>query len=813
MAFPTSFSGNGAGFNGSGIVGKGGENASPFLPGGNTSIHSVGNQSGALQQVRCLACGQANHVLNPYCSNCRGPLQKTVIQWGQCDSQDSGKLFTGHPGSPLTPPPPQVCTICGTSNHNSAVNCGKCNSSLGLASNSGNGNGNAAPPSPFAPASFGGNHGGNGNASPASPFVGKGNGNGSASPASPFGGNGNAAPQSPFGGNGIPAPQSPFGNGNGNGKGSFGNSYNGNDNGFNGFVNGHQSSNYGKGYPQSPQAMAHTYGNQFTPSRIQHQCHTCNAYNANTRSHCWQCLAPLSAQPSPEKGQSGKGGGKSGSFKLCIQCGASNASHYYYCNQCKFRFDPSSPKGSKGKGKSKTVNAHDSGKGRGQCSTCGSLVSLSHNNCTQCGTPTTSSSPVSKFHGHPAHAPPVDTNGSDEFGWGAEGAHVDPFKDIDGKAYNLGKGAHVAGTDADASYVDPSKDTDGKAFNLGKGACAVGSSDVASSYPASNGNVQSSPFGKGNASTSNGNAQSLPFGKGKDNASTSNGNVQSSPFGNAPNTNGTEKASSSASGMFGAGDATFTIVVKQHDSHKLPQFVPPSSMLDPLLQWKCTLDYLGKVGDACHLIDAELSKLKSAKDRLLALAVPAWSVKKQLAAKIPNLPQAAQVCAPPNPDAVFGLARSFIYSPEDSAAFDIIVEKALQAIRDSDADAEMSAPSQPPEPTPAVFPISSDDDDLQPEKLDFEGASGVFDHPEAPDMARVEPSTCIGKRLFGKQAHEQVKPPRSRSRSPGSDGPGIASSGSSLSADSGKMLTKNQKKKLREKASKVRKTSGAAASS
>jgi len=196
---------------------------------------------------------------------------------------------------------------------------------------------------------------------------------------------------------------------------------------------------------------------------------------------------------------------------------------------------------------------------------------------------------------------------------GAEGAHFDPFKDIDGKAYNLSKGARNVGTDAEASYVDPSKDVDGKAFNLGKGARVVGSSDAASSDPASNGNVQSSPFGKGNASTSNGNAQSPPFGKGKDNASTSNGNVQSSPFGNASS--------------FSAGDSTFTLVVKQHESHKIPQFVPPSSMLDPLLQWKFTLDYLGKVGDACHFIDAELSKLKSAKDKLLALAVPAWSVK------------------------------------------------------------------------------------------------------------------------------------------------------------------------------------------
>ena len=103
MAFPSSFSGKGSCFNGNGNVGKGGDNAS-FLPGGNFPIHSEGNQSGASQdqQVRCLACGQANHALNPYCGNCRAPLPKTVIQWGQCDSQD-----TGNSGSPLTPAPPR----------------------------------------------------------------------------------------------------------------------------------------------------------------------------------------------------------------------------------------------------------------------------------------------------------------------------------------------------------------------------------------------------------------------------------------------------------------------------------------------------------------------------------------------------------------------------------------------------------------------------------------------------------------------------------------------------------------------------------
>ena len=788
MAFPSSFSGNGSGFNGNGIVGKGGENASPFLPGGNSSIHSVGNQSGASQdqQVRCLACGQANHVLNPYCGNCRGPLQKTVIQWGQYDSQDSGKLFTGHPGSPPTPQP-KVCTICGTCNHSSAVNCGKCSSSFGLAP----GKGNASPPSPFAPTSpFGGNGGGNGNGSnsvPASPFGGNGLGNGNGC---------NFAPASPFG---NPAPQSPFGKGNGNGNGFIGNScngstfphsfignvkgFNGNGNGFfgNSYDNGApQSPNNGKGYFQSPHAMAHPFGN-----RLQHQCLTCNAYNANTRSHCWQCLTPLSSQASPEKGQSGKGGGKSGSFKLCIQCGASNAAHYYYCNQCKCKFDPTSTKGFNGKGNNKAGKGHDQGhvpgSGRGQCSTCGSLISLSHNNCTQCGTATKSSTPVSPFHGHPFHASPVDSNGTD-----AEASHVDPFKDIDGKAYNLSKGARV-----------------------------VDSSEVTSD-PALNGNVQSSPFGKGNATTFNGNVQSPPFGKGKGNAPTSNGNVQSSPFGNtsssfAANTKGTDKASSSASGMFGPGDSTFTLVVKQNESHKIPQFVPPSSMLDPLLQWKFTLDYLGKVGDACHYIDAELSKLKSAKDKLLALAVPAWSVKKHLAAVIPNLPLSAQACAPPNPDAVFGLARSFIYSPEDATAFDIIVEKALQAIQDSTVDAEMNVPPSTPVPvvTPGVHTISSDDELLPPQRLDYEGASGVFDHPEASDIAGPTSTAGIGKRLFGKQTFEQVKPPRSRSRSPGSDQPPFLappSSGSSLSADSRKMLTKNQKKKIREKASKVRKT-------
>jgi hypothetical protein len=221
------------------------------------------------------------------------------------------------------------------------------------------------------------------------------------------------------------------------------------------------------------------------------------------------------------------------------------------------------------------------------------------------------------------------------------------------------------------------------------------------------------------------------------------------------------------------------------------------------------MDYLGKIGDACHYIDAELTKLKSAKARLLALAVPAWSLKKQLVSKIPNLPASAQACAPPNPDAVFGLARSYIYSPEDACAFDIIVEKAFQALHDSVVDAEMGAPTSPPvafgDVTPMARAAVSDDEDPAPEKLDFEGASGVFDHAEASDTAGVESSTGIGKRLFGKQPRA-VRPPRSRSRSVGSEAPDIASSGSSMSADSRKLLTKNQKKKLRANASKVRKT-------
>ena len=222
------------------------------------------------------------------------------------------------------------------------------------------------------------------------------------------------------------------------------------------------------------------------------------------------------------------------------------------------------------------------------------------------------------------------------------------------------------------------------------------------------------------------------------------------------------------------------------------------------------MDYLGKVGDACHYIDAVLTKLKSAKSRLLALAVPAWSLKKQLASNIANLPPSAQACAPPNPDAVFGLARSFIYSPEDACAFDIIVEKALQAIHDPAVDAEMDAPTSTPvafgDATPMAHTAASDDEDLPPEKLDFEGASGVIDHPEASDIAGIESSAGNGKRLFGKQPRDTVRPPRSRSRSVGPDAPDIASSGSSMSADSRKLLTKNQKKKLRANASKVRKT-------
>jgi len=112
--------------------------------------------------------------------------------------------------------------------------------------------------------------------------------------------------------------------------------------------------------------------------------------------------------------------------------------------------------------------------------------------------------------------------------------------------------------------------------------------------------------------------------------------------------------------------------------------------------------------------------------------------------------------------------------------------------------------------TPGVFPFSSDDEVLEPQRLDYEGASGVIDHPVAPDNAGIDTTAGIGKRLFCKQTFEQVRPPRSRSRSPGSDLPGLASSGSSISVDSRKMLTKNQRKKLRETASKARKTNGAA---
>ena len=173
------------------------------------------------------------------------------------------------------------------------------------------------------------------------------------------------------------------------------------------------------------------------------------------------------------------------------------------------------------------------------------------------------------------------------------------------------------GTDADASPDDPFKNTywsfvDGKVYNIGEGARVVGSSDVASLGPASNNSVQSSCGGFGNGETSFFSKEaSAPFAP--------------SPF--AANANSTGNATSSASGMFGSGDASFTLFVK-HDSHHIRQFVPPSSSLDPLLQWKATMDYLGKVGDACHYIDAELAKLKAAKSRLLALAVPAWSLTK-----------------------------------------------------------------------------------------------------------------------------------------------------------------------------------------
>ena len=103
--------------------------------------------------------------------------------------------------------------------------------------------------------------------------------------------------------------------------------------------------------------------------------------------------------------------------------------------------------------------------------------------------------------------------------------------------------------------------------------------------------------------------------------------------------------------------------------------------------------------------------------------------------------------------------------------------------------------------TPVAHTILSDDEVLAPERLDFEGASGVFDHQEAPcaaaDLSDTDKALHIGRRLFGKQ---RVQPPRSRSRSVASEDPGDVSEGSSFSADSCKMLTKNQKKKIREKA-------------
>ena len=57
------------------------------------------------------------------------------------------------------------------------------------------------------------------------------------------------------------------------------------------------------------------------------------------------------------------------------------------------------------------------------------------------------------------------------------------------------------------------------------------------------------------------------------------------------------------------------------------------------------MQYLGKVGDACHNIDAELLKLEPANNRLLKFAVTGWALKKQLAAATGTPPP------PPPPDA------------------------------------------------------------------------------------------------------------------------------------------------------------------
>ena len=103
-------------------------------------------------------------------------------------------------------------------------------------------------------------------------------------------------------------------------------------------------------------------------------------------------------------------------------------------------------------------------------------------------------------------------------------------------------------------------------------------------------------------------------------------------------------------------------------------------------------------------------------------------------------------------------------------------------------------PGVTPDPKSNTFNIAASEsgEDVAPEKLDFEGGSGIVSG---------------GKRLNGKQAAPlRVKPPRSRSRSDPDDIDDPEADLSADSLDSRQMLTKNQRKKLREKAAKVRKT-------
>ena len=240
-------------------------------------------------------------------------------------------------------------------------------------------------------------------------------------------------------------------------------------------------------------------------------------------------------------------------------------------------------------------------------------------------------------------------------------------------------------------------------------------------------------------------------GKGSGNVSgngNGNGNgSQSSPFGNS---NASPFGSGNVdSGMFGSGDSSFTFYVKQNDSHILRQFQAPAPTIDPLLQWKTTLEYLSKIGDACRNVDSGLTKLKDAKARLIKLAVPAWAHKKKLSTEIKNLPAAAIACHSPSPAAVFDLAKSFISSADDASTFDMITDKVLQAIHDAELEREDDmdlgpAPATPttskphvpdcvtpgltPQPKSKNFNIAASEsgEDAAPEKLDFEGGSGML---------------------------------------------------------------------------------------